>query len=1502
MTKGKIIKKILKITGRVLLGIFIFVWLVVALINTTPVQSFLAARASEFFSSQWNTKVEIRALSITPFINAGIKDIYVEDLNKDTLLYAGYLEANLSEIPTGPHVKVKNVLLENAVCRLIEKDKKFNFQFIIDYFSSDKPKEKKPSSSPFILEVKDLKLKNVNFVLADKDKKTPVQKGLFASNRIVCNDIDMHVKDFYMKGLDISAEFLHLQARERCGIALKEMKGKVKFSEKGLALQKMFIQTDDSELMCDVSMASNSFKSYSSFVDSVYCDVNIHKGSYINLKDACYWNEKIQGANQTVDLTCDISGKISDLVIKSFDLTTKNTHVNTDGIIKGLTDIDNTLFNIHINDITTSVEDFNTWNLGSLLPEMTLPDMLTGLGAVNIMGEFEGKTDNFLSTLAIVTDLGSVDVKASAVTSSGRQTEYTADIVSSRINAGHIIDNTMLGNTSLDVHAEIVGTNPAEMRGALTAKLKNCYFNGNDYNDICVNGTVNGYDINATANIKDEFINLNADCFINYKGKPTARLDADISDLDLHRMNFVSFADTNAVIAAKIKGGIYEFDINNLNCGLDLTDIEVKTSDNKFELDNISLITVNNEDKNVVLVKSDIIDADISGKYTLSSISNDVNYFLNKYIPDFSAVIASADSVAGDKPQKKEPNTKTSKQEVYPEDYIAESDVKFKIDVKDIELIRSLFDLNVYLPEKLGLNGGINKDTLLYCEVNAPAVYYSDMKIEQAEINLQTYGKQIGLDINMNEFALSDSLIFKDIVLQSEIDSADIGLKLQLYQKGDSSTSAQLEFNSVIDSKGLQGSFNNTAFSIQGTKINLNNYHLIGVADKHVSVMNLVLSSAASSIVIDGVVSDNGILKCKFDNVDLSLVNPFISSMGMSVYGTLNKDVILKDILNSFTFTSDLEITELSFNDVYLGQAWLNVNNNVSPDIFNTDIKFLYQTESKDIVPLQVLGTVAPYAEDQQLDLNVNMQNFSLSIIKTFIASFASDVEGSLSCENLTVKGKLSSPDIQGVIHCNNAAMRVNMLNTKYWLNDDISIDNNKISFNDFVLKDAESNKITVNGDVAHNNFTSFDINLNAVADKIKILDTKAGNGEMYYGTAYASANVTLTGDSTMINISGSAKTEPGTSLTVPVTSKESAMENEFITFIDLNAIADSVNKSINKDNQVQSMGYNIDIDLNVNPNAKLYIPMDFTQLTGNLAAAGNGDLKIAMNSDGKFSMIGEVAIDNGTFIFKIMDVMEKKFILQQGGTLTWSGDPAGGVLDVTAIYKTKASLASLLGNSNTKPVDVESIIRLSGVMTNPQPSFDINLPSTDEQTAEQVFMYIDKSSEKAMLEQTASLLLTNQFYYSQGGYQTEALQSGVTSSLMGVAFSQLSGMLTNMVKVVDVGLNYTSGGTGDNLSDQLDVNLSRSYGKWEVEANASFGGTSMTSNTSDGSQIIGDVLLKYKYNNNLSFEAFNHSNANDFTKYNVSPYTQGVRVAYKKEYERVKDIFARKKKQNALP
>ena len=116
------------------------------------------------------------------------------------------------------------------------------------------------------------------------------------------------------------------------------------------------------------------------------------------------------------------------------------------------------------------------------------------------------------------------------------------------------------------------------------------------------------------------------------------------------------------------------------------------------------------------------------------------------------------------------------------------------------------------------------------------------------------------------------------------------------------------------------------------------------------------------------------------------------------------------------------------------------------------------------------------------------------------------------------------------------------------------------------------------------------------------------------------------------------------------------------------------------------------------------------------------------------------------------------------------------------------------------------------------------------------------------------------------------------------------------MIKIVDIDLNYTSSASGTATSDQVNAAFSKSIGKWRAELNTSFGGTSQSATTNDGSQIIGDASLKYKYNDNLDFEVFNHSNANDFTKYNISPYTQGARVTYKKEYEKLTDIFRRKK------
>ena len=67
MSKTKrILLKSTKALLYVLCGVLLFVYMLVAVLNTTLFQSFLAAVASDYFSKEWKTKVSIGTLEIRP--------------------------------------------------------------------------------------------------------------------------------------------------------------------------------------------------------------------------------------------------------------------------------------------------------------------------------------------------------------------------------------------------------------------------------------------------------------------------------------------------------------------------------------------------------------------------------------------------------------------------------------------------------------------------------------------------------------------------------------------------------------------------------------------------------------------------------------------------------------------------------------------------------------------------------------------------------------------------------------------------------------------------------------------------------------------------------------------------------------------------------------------------------------------------------------------------------------------------------------------------------------------------------------------------------------------------------------------------------------------------------------------------------------------------------------------------------------------------------------------
>ena len=71
-----------------MLGIvMLLITLIIFSLQLKTVQTYLAKKAATFLSEEWNTRVDVGALYIKPFKSLVLDSLYVQDLQKDTLLF-----------------------------------------------------------------------------------------------------------------------------------------------------------------------------------------------------------------------------------------------------------------------------------------------------------------------------------------------------------------------------------------------------------------------------------------------------------------------------------------------------------------------------------------------------------------------------------------------------------------------------------------------------------------------------------------------------------------------------------------------------------------------------------------------------------------------------------------------------------------------------------------------------------------------------------------------------------------------------------------------------------------------------------------------------------------------------------------------------------------------------------------------------------------------------------------------------------------------------------------------------------------------------------------------------------------------------------------------------------------------------------------------------------------------------------------------------------------------
>lgn len=501
----------------------------------------------------------------------------------------------------------------------------------------------------------------------------------------------------------------------------------------------------------------------------------------------------------------------------------------------------------------------------------------------------------------------------------------------------------------------------------------------------------------------------------------------------------------------------------------------------------------------------------------------------------------------------------------------------------------------------------------------------------------------------------------------------------------------------------------------------------------------------------------------------------------------------------------------------------------------------------------------------------------------------------------IALKGDLRSPDLLGALKVNDGHFDVGLLRTDYYVSDSVLFEKGKMVFKTLKVKDKYNNTGTFDGTIEHTMFRNMHYNLHLDAFNMLALNTTGKDNPLYYGTVFVDGNLAITGTTSDIILDIAGTTMNNTSFFIPLKSEEKAEESNFIRFVSKEENPQkNVVTTTDEEYIADLTGMTITMEIDITPAAKTQVIFD-SKIGDILKGNGNGNLQIKINKQGKINFFGDFSFEEGDYMFSLQNVINKRFLINQGSTINWDGNPYDANINLNATYKLRTSLNNLVnfGGDNevdnseyTSRVPIHCNLLLTDRLMKPNIRFEIESPSLNNTTQDIIDAYID--TEEELNRQVLSLLVLNRFYTperqaAQDGASTGAGSNAAAVTSAEVLSNQLSHWLSQISNDFDIGVSYRP--ADQYTQEEVEVALSTQMFNNRVSINGNVG---YGEDETRASNLIGDFDMDVKLNRsgNLRFKAYTHSN-NDII-YETSPTTQGIGFSFKEEFDTLEELMHR--------
>ena len=1458
-------------------GVFGLILLILILLAIPSVQTFLAKKATNFLSKQMQTEVSIDKLRIDFRLNVAFENLHLNDQRGNNLISAQKGRAGLAALrltKKGMNMQIRPVVLDNAdVClRRYAGDSTLNIQFFIDFV---KPKEKNDKTA--VVKLQKVELKNSRFQCRMDDSWEEDEQGVWNYADIRLSDINLKMNQLLIVGDSLTFQIDHLSAREHSGFQLDSLKGQLIIHRKGLYCLNTHLLTENkSNLFLDFRFEYSDFSDFGDVLNAVSFNSEIHEGVF-NLKDLGYFVGKMQGMKTMVDVKTTVSGPVSDLKLKNTQLSFgQGTEFQGDVALTGLPTIAETFIDLTIKDLKTTIADLAAFDL-PLQQKIPLPDKVQSLQWVRLWGHFIGLYDNFFSDMQLSTALGSGSCEL-MLNARAKPMSYDGKLEVEGLHLGNLLNNKDLGLISAKTQIKGKGLEIKDMDFGVDATVFAIEYKEHKVENILLTGNFLSKQFNGVIISEDTDLDLDFNGNIDFnQEKPIYNFDLDVKAINLSNFRLLR-PDSNVVVSAKIKTDLMGNNLDSMQGSLSVENFVYTENGNRFFLPKIDLIIRQlGEKKQHISLLSDVLDVDVKGefayKYVIAKLQKQIQPQLSHLVP-YTAI---PDSTA------------------FPQKIDMQLEMK-----KNIPLLVHFFPM-VAAPNGLTAKLSMNEeDNTLFFDLKTPQLTVKDYLIDNIQVNANQQADAINVDVDSDGYrfkktdSLADIQVFR---LRSSIQNNVIAFSANA-AGNDKNKVESLRFEGKV---GFEAK-NELWVDLKRGIINWNantfvfdtlNYAYITPRNIYVENFGLRSRDRQKSIHVRSASNnkDDNNLLFDFNKIDLGMFNMILNPFQISLEGlaTGSGKVVLTP--DGFGIGSSFQMEDLGFNEVHLGflegnTVWLNQEKKLY--IGAT----LYETPDKSNTSLlSVKGHFDPVNKFINMDGDIN--DFNIKILEKYLQSFASKIEG-FGTGHLNFSGKIAEPELTGELLLRNAVMGIAFLNTEY------KIDEGKLRFVDtgFVfdnvpVRDLHNGRGFVNGMVTHKRLQNWGLDLRIRADNMMGMNTTARDNSLFYGKAFATGTVTIGGMvDDLISIGIDVTTNPHTDIILSLDWATTAVESNFVTFVSRN----KEDEAAVSDAEILKSNLAVKLKITATPDAVVRVLLD-PSIGGSIVGRGNSIMEISLDENDKFSIFGKYTLVSGDFNLTYADLLTRRFRLENGSTLTWNGDPMEGIIDIRAIQNARVS-TRLPHTGQSITTTVNNIIKLSGNILNPNFSFTFNLPDVDEFTRSFIYNDVDTTNREEMIKQMVNILFFGQISSSDSRMGTSAINSGIGHSLSELVSYQINRVISGIVPNVETHIIYQSGAEEESRK-QYGTEIKGNFFNDRLTVTTNLGVMESTEHEGNN-QFLGDLLVEFKLNRDGSFKVkgFNFTNQQDLLLHN-SRYSQGVGLAYSRDFDRFRDMFMRKKKRN---